>query len=185
MKIYTITKEQILKLDAKSTKDGLSYNNLRNWFPDAFKSELEVGKWYKSTIVDALFLKEKTKNGFNTYGFSFDNWATDEITTRLDALVLATEQEVKDALFKEAEKRKLFGDIAIKNPYSGDTNHLKNDGKYVYFNNSDGVYLTYSRWRIFFNGKWATILPTETEVTLTQLTDFYKEKKGIDNLKVV
>lgn len=163
---------------------------IKEKYPDVFKSELEIGKWYNSTIADALyFIKEKTKFGFNTYGIVGKEWCIDEIIHHLDKLELATEQEVSEALINEAKKRG-FKDGVIFNSPNAIYNHSKNQEiKCCYFSysilynmlsvkqtskNAEGI--------IFKNGTWAEIIPNKIELTLEQIAD----KFGVDvnNLKI-
>ena len=59
---YSITKLQLTQL-LKNNEEGneqLVSADLRAWFPDAFKKELEVGKWYKSSC--SVFFVTKIEN---------------------------------------------------------------------------------------------------------------------------
>lgn len=64
MKNYSITKQQVLQLENFILKENVN-KNLRIWFPDAFKKELEVGKWYKSNAGRIVFRTGDSDN----YGF--------------------------------------------------------------------------------------------------------------------
>lgn len=79
-------------------------NKILEVYPKAKENFLEVGKWYKNKFGGIACFKgvgQKTY-GFNSLGFWYfnDNWF---ITT--NELVLATEEEVEQALINEAEKR--------------------------------------------------------------------------------
>lgn len=105
--VYEITKEQVLRIAER----GISESKLRQWFPDAFKKELEVGKWYtpcNGYEGTALLYYENHENKHSCgYGFNFKGeWAqtysiilSDHVTYRE-----ATPQEVESALICEWEK---------------------------------------------------------------------------------
>ena len=106
---YEITKEQVLQ----NYKNGLKYQdyvsaaNLKEWFPDAFKKDMEVGKWYKGT-ADIEFLVYYQSNGFDNYGFWEDQPYRDNLLFGdcwYNMSRLATDEEVEAALKKEAKKR--------------------------------------------------------------------------------
>lgn len=159
---------------------------IKDKFPDAFKSELEVGKWYKHKSSGNDYLVNYKGDGI-AYGFfngsyGFD-WGFNEDRINQGAK-LATEEEVKTALVKEAEKRGFKkgnettcltanGGVIISAPYlNGSDLSVKVDG-------ANSGYAD-----IFNNGKWATIIK-ETEVSLTDLIECYKKTNNIDNLKVI
>jgi len=154
-------------------------SKLKEKFPEVFKSGLEVGKWYKSTIADALyFIKEQTKNGFNTYGLVGGEWCIDEITHYLDKFELATESEIKEALINEAKKRGFKEGVKFKDQ-DGDIQSAYGN---IDFENINGEtfknIITFGRGNglIFWDGTWAEIIPTVTELTLEQIAD----KFGVD-----
>jgi hypothetical protein len=106
--VYEITKEQILMIAEKT-------QIIKEWFPDAFKKELEVGKWYKDKDprYKGLICIEKyngENNGITAYGFSwvsgsFDGhsrWCLSKESK--DDLIESTPQEVEAALICEWEK---------------------------------------------------------------------------------
>ncbi|MCP4054727.1 MAG: hypothetical protein GY739_17110, partial [Mesoflavibacter sp.] len=81
--------------------------DIKATFPELFKNELEVGKWYKPSTSGALgFYK-----GFNnaSYGFRADKkWTNCQqwfYEGYEDKWILATDKEVEEALKKEAKKR--------------------------------------------------------------------------------
>lgn len=104
MENYTITKEQVLEL-SEINKTVKYY--LQKEFPDAFKKELEVGVWYKGA-ANVEFLICYQGNEKDNYGFwegqpyrndlSFGDYWNDES-------ILATPEEVKQALENEVIKR--------------------------------------------------------------------------------
>jgi len=162
MKKFEITKEQVLKVSEwGNSKDK---ELIKSWFPDAFKKELEAGKWAKSKNTNCLvFITEFAKYGFNGYGFDNENkfcdLKNDDWTSNLSLWRLATEQEVKTALINEAKKRGLIDGNYIKstNGYLG----LVNDGNWIYSQNANCLY--YAGFILFNNGKWAEIIETITK----------------------
>jgi len=111
---YEISKEQILEVaEWGNSVDKLK---IRGWFPDAFETELIVGKWYKSKIegnkFKCVFNSLDSKGGqlFDGYGFDcFGNFFNDEqdmvSKEKSKKLVPMSESEVFEALKNEAVKR--------------------------------------------------------------------------------
>jgi hypothetical protein len=105
---FKISRKQILKL-----VHGSSIDNLEEWFPEVFKVELEVGKFYKSNYI----LKNGNKSKFFVFIIDFDNqlnygfdyygkWCKDMyFTNENNSLVEATTAEWESALIQEANKR--------------------------------------------------------------------------------
>ncbi len=156
-------------------------------FPDAFKSELEVGKWYKTPKDKGLvFIEKEYKSGTVGYGFTgYGNWTNEWHASPLrDNLTLATEEEVKTALIGEAEKRGFKVGVTYNATNVGFENQicLIDSGNGFEFNVEENI-LRLNEWRVFSNGKWAEIIK-EIQITQSELIDFYKKEKGIDNLTV-
>ena len=167
MENYTITKEQILKLANKAEQGCTSVieSDLKNWFPEAFKKELEIGKWYKG--IGRNFLVNYQGDDDTNYGFwgnlpfkndiHFGQYWVDECRE-------ATPEEVEVALINEAKKRGYkkgvkcyFGTEKHQRTISTDdiifdTNYLINGGLCMGIN------------VIFTQGNWAQIIPQETTV---------------------
>ena len=103
MENYTITKDQVLEM--ASWGNLFNLGQIIEWFPDAFKKELEVGKWYKShnTKIDFLLNYQGQKDEQIHYGFWRGKWGEFYI----DSLnyIEATDDEVKEALENEVIKR--------------------------------------------------------------------------------
>jgi len=101
---YEITKYQIEKL---ADEDSIVKDCLEKWFPEAFKTKLDTGKWYKSS-TDIEFLVYYQSNGFDNYGFWEDQPYRDNLLFGdcWDNMSrLATPEEVSAALINEAKKR--------------------------------------------------------------------------------
>lgn len=149
MKKFKITEEQI-----KENKDL----TLKEYFKEVFETKLEVGKWYKSKKSIALVFVNKLQEfrGIIGYGITGGGAWTDEwFNEPENEFNKATEEEVFNALKKEAEKRYKLGQ----------TVRCLKDGEIETINQIDyDFYFDYSRlWinedcKIFDNGKWAEII---------------------------
>lgn len=105
-KTYKITREQIYKLF--NTYGNDKNDLLKKYFSEVFETKLEVGKWYKYKTNYFNWIMCYTgidgKNfGFNTSGTFGTDFEMDLKTEWKEA----TEQEVEEALTKEAVKRGL------------------------------------------------------------------------------
>lgn len=180
MRKYEITKEQIRLIEHQSINMdyGQVARDVREWFPDAFKTVLKFGKWYKSNNgVLKFFVTNETAYGFNSDGHWRDlsggydlndldksrvkhefNWAE------------ASKKEVKVALLSEAEKRYNQG-FLIKCPIYEADNYTGIIKGHIYW--ADGSELVAvncietnrpnPNFALFHNGKWAEIIPTITK----------------------
>jgi hypothetical protein len=181
MKKYEITKEQILELSTNSSI--ICKMSLHQWFPDAFKKELEVGKWYKKEYFKAIFLFNGLKDrdgdalgcGFiDTFWINNDpdnGWGKD--------FVLATPEQVETALINELWKRfKIEDRIKCVN---GTETTIK--GRRIAFNVKKNVITlddSENLYELFNNGEWATIAEPPTELTVAEI-----EKKLGYSIKIV
>lgn len=176
MEKYEITKKQILELQNCNTD-----SKLKKWFPNAFKTELEVGKWYKSNYPLLIFVEEIHHSYLVGYGFnSIEEFKKGEFCRRQNDkyevdyknfnFKEATEQEVETALINEANKKYKIGDY-INGLYSKKVKCLTFEST----GNGQGnvcVDSYYSVWinvgngyneKVFDNGNWAEIIPTLTK----------------------
>ena len=180
MKTFELTQEQIDQLAEKKHAKKL----LKEFIPEAFKTKLEVGRWYKKIWKDGdidLFLIDEINGDYiifnKTYFRNNENITCVHNRYSIDGilndkrlkLVLATEEEVSEALINETKKRGFnnIGDLKIKNTYGCISNGfvtITNDFYYDYISNTlqlDGAI-------IFNNGKWAEIIeqsdPTKEEI---------------------
>jgi hypothetical protein len=167
---YEITKYQIEKL---ADEDSIVKDCLKEWFPDAFKAELEVGKWYKMK-GDIHFLcnfNGNIGNNGNSYGFNLTGkWMDNSMCFHnSDTYVEATPEEVESALINEAKKRGFKNGVTIlrgdwyfgfsapkvtieKEQYPTSGFEFRNDTLLL-----DG-------YIIFYSGNWAEILTQENTV---------------------
>lgn len=166
---YTITKKQIHQLlpTISSTGEDL----LKTWFPGAFKF---TSGWYKHKSGGhknwLMFLDSETQTGygFNTVGEWIRNWANRGYVEH--NCQPATEEEVKYALVKEAEKRYAGNKFTSINPHVDkepvDTNFYN-----WYFSFTENKLYTQKHLRggklAFQNGKWAEIIKPELPKSVT------------------
>ena len=168
MENYTITKEQILKLANKAEQGCTSVieSDLKNWFPEAFKKELEIGKWYKG--IGRNFLVNYQGDDDTNYGFwgnlpfkndiHFGQYWVDECRE-------ATPEEVEVALINESKKLGIKEGVFVsRNLMHANTDNitLPKGEKYFYDFIFDILYL--NEKEIYSNGVFAKVLPQEKTV---------------------
>lgn len=197
MKNYTITKEQILQL---SDFDEIVKELLKEGFPDAFKKELEVGKWY---IVNGDKCGHGGKNlianysgieSDSNYGLRFSGEWDNELSIFHKDLVSisreATPAEVEAALIAEAKKRGYKGGIKLfpLEHCASEIDIEKQDVYKFYPNVSDKIRerLELNGTGIYQDGKWAEILPEEKAYTFTEaeLTDVFNTVFDADRQRI-
>ena len=118
MENYKITKEQILSIEKVGGADVSLY--LKETFPEVFKTELTIGKWYKHSEEAGLFyLTEITDIACHGYGFRKSGiWFSTSKNDRsaycavnnfhFKYLVEATPEEVEAALKSFLQKELLL-----------------------------------------------------------------------------
>jgi hypothetical protein len=154
------TEERIKELEARFQRELAELKKELN-------PELEVGKWYKDRKWLVFVTSLTGDKGIKCYGFEGDWWYDN--TDRIgicgyvsDEWKLATEQEVFEALKKEAIKYPKGCKIKPTNglfdgnnsSYNGD--ELYWDGQDLYFENKTGYCVS-----LFRDGKWAEIIKEE------------------------
>lgn len=146
---YRITKEMILKYEMKDE------------FPEVFKKELVIGKWYN--YKECLFCYQEDSN---VYGFSNGNW--DKCSdgrwswSIAENVLEATTQEVETALIAEAKKRYKLGcrvDCLHHTDY-GKINNLKFEisNECIRIRDKEGYVCC-----VYHDGIWAEIIPAITK----------------------
>lgn len=185
MKKFKITKEQILEIASWVNRQDLV--KLREWFQQAFESELEVGKWYTplNQYEGIALVCVKNPNDTDNFGYGFDwlgNWTDKGYTVSEEQKTrLATKEEVETALIAEAKRRGLDRQgISIKclELLNVQLSH-KND--FACFRYSDnGIY--YNGIKVYKNGKWAEIISKPIELTLEQIAE--KFNVNVEQLKI-
>ena len=111
--------------------------------PELFKNKLEVGKWY-NYYKGALLV---WNNGGYSYGFINGKYREDWSFCSQDAEP-ATEEEVKEALIKEAKKRGFKSGLKIKPLWDTPHSFWNLSGNNFEFNFKDNS-LFLSSWRYF------------------------------------
>ena len=182
---YTITKEQILKL---SKINAVVKENLNELFPDAFKPELELGKWYRNTNKALA----NYQGGIKGYGFTIDgewglfkdNWSFDSPENWKPA----THEEVEAALIAEAKKRGFVDGAKFKSSLSenGDVRTVRESYQCELNPLSNTLHVSTPRkeWDefqsnpcIFKDGNWAEIIPEEKKIITKEKAEKILSKK--------
>lgn len=156
---FEITKEQILELKRRGNQ--LVDEKLTEFFPEVFKKELEVGKWYKNKYNCLFCITEKDDEKYRSYGFMQGKWKDYGEFTNEDDLssnTEATPQEVETALIREAKKKGFLDGAHFKSPVSN-WNDVCNG---VFRYNSELNELYSNGTCVFSNGIFATIIETIT-----------------------
>lgn len=180
MENYTITKEQILKLGESIVNDY----HLKQWFPEAFKKELEVGKWYKmkGNIHFLCNFNGKIGNNGDSYGFNLvGEWTNDSMCFQnCDTYVEATDEEVEEALIAEAKKKgykagtRLVPLLCCSCEIMGEGEDYKYKSK---VSDNIGHRLELNGTGIYQDGKWAEIIHEETKVITMEKAEKILSKK--------
>lgn len=168
---FVISRDQIETI----YEDGCTY--IKEWFPKALEHEkkelgLDIGKWYfverpqvlfDDKVKALIFYEEKD----DLYGFDHEGrWMDYYGNPKTDKYVfeLATPEEVKEALTKEAVKRGFIG----KNLY------IKLENKHYQLQSEKGDFqligdiFFYQGAPILNKGVWAEIIPTITKAEAEQ-----------------
>ena len=159
MEEFKITKEQILQM---SKYDELVEYDLKQWFPEAFETKLEVGRWYKiNNIKTLLFVLSVSDKDFEWFGFNYKgewlyNYTSDIKSSK--KLKPATDSEVEAALINEAKKRGFKSNMYIEADWNG---WCKVDEEQPYLDSNNHLWMGGSR--IFVDGSFAKIIPTMTK----------------------
>ena len=135
--------------------------------------KLEVGKWYKYN--NGIFNYQGLSTLIRGYGVdSLGNWL--ELCNLGDSpeqWILATPQEVEEALIKEAKKRGFKKGVRFNSVAQGNTSGDSNVKGSNVIECADGVNrVRCNGWTIYYKGKWATIIE-QPKVTING--DFTKE----------
>jgi len=166
MKKFKITKEQIINLHKSYCLSELK-DDLEMIFPDAFKKELIVGKWYKG--YNSIFFLTKIENELGyAYGIDEGIWK-DECAFKMSLTgkdVEATPQEVEAALICEAKNRGFVDKISFNELEDSENGSIFTEGARVgscFYLENNKLYTTgRGKWCVFKGGQWATIIETIT-----------------------
>ena len=172
MENYTITKEQILAIEKVGGADVSLY--LKETFPEVFKTELTIGKWYKHSKEAGLFyLTEITDSACHGYGFRKNGiWFSTSKNDRsaycavnnfhFKYLVEATPEELSAALINEAKKRGYKKGVTIQWKSRPKLIYTLGDDEFDYLESIN--VLVFGNYGVFERGNWAQILPQEKTV---------------------
>lgn len=178
-KKFEITREQIWEIYNYCNNQELKNTIKTEYFPEVFKKELVVGKWYK---CDGYLMA--WNNGNKTYGFWNNEFSSDWAFGNDKAKFLeeSTPQEVETALTREAKKRGFVNGVFLKKSGINKQLFVKNpiNGNFNYFESVNILDSQNGCGHIFDNGKWATIIET---ITIQEAEKLLKEQ-GI-NKKIV
>lgn len=158
MKKFEITQEQIEQLINFHPDNEKPF---KQWFPKAFKTELEVGKWHKNKYDSLFCIQEIKGNSVFGYGFSHIgpiwsnrfNWSIEKITE-------ATPEEVEFALIAEAKRRGYKTGVFCEFGIMKDVRAIKSS-IFMYDEKRNGLYMGYDE--VFVNGKWSPIIESITK----------------------
>ena len=174
-KTYTVTEEFLQKAYKEACVEWKQ--KLETEFPEAFQ-KVEIGKWYKEEGSNLLFYIEKITSGVAIgYGFErngrwFSNYAWENVPLR-KCIKLATEEEVQNALFNEAEKRygKNWREVKIKQTIEREFPFINSGALTVTFTLTSGR-LWNKNGVLYKDGVWAEVIEdkcSEKEELLQQL----------------
>ena len=187
MKNYKITKEQVLAIEKGGGVDVSLY--LKETFPEVFKTELEIGKWYKGS-ADIKFLICYQSNGNDNYGFWQDQPYRNNISFGDywdDMSRLATPEEVSAALINEAKKRGYKQGITCA--FGKDAHNRiirENEIRWIPGWQDQGL-LCMGMNVIFTQGNWAQILPQgKTIVSMAKALKIIAKKMKVspENIEI-
>jgi len=160
---YEITKEQLQELAKGNAK-------VERWFPEAFETKFEIGKWYK---VDGnkcgqegrQLLANYSGKSIGNYGFDFlGRWGIDLALNNEDLGAFtfeATESEVFEALKKEAVKRGYIKGAKVRFQPCNQIRELECDD-FRLGSLTPEIYLCNGIDVIFSNGEWQEIIKERT-----------------------
>ena len=165
MKTYELTQEQINQLAEKKHAKEL----LKEFIPEAFETKLEVSKWYISEHYLVYYLGNYKCNCIRLSDGKWIENMYHSLSGHLKSYRLATEEEVREALIKEAKKRGFNNicDLKIKNIHGVISNRYSTINNNFYYDYKSNT-LQLDSAIIFKNGKWAEIvkedIPTQEEI---------------------
>ena len=147
---------------------------IEQWFPECFKTEYEIGEWYKTKTGYFNYQLENKSYGTNNDNWVDWSWVVDDGVKTGWVIGKATTEEVESMLIKEAEKRGLIEGVKINkldNYYYGVLNtmiigkpKLELYGDILVTQSTNGY-----NTALMKDGKWATIVETPKEMTLEEI----------------
>lgn len=184
MKTFELTQEQINQLAEKKHAKKL----LQKFIPEAFKTKLEVGRWYKlKDNQEILALYDCFKHN-RPYAYIFNANSNYEYRVEFSLFELptywelATEEEVREALINEFKKR-LGNNTKVKTLKDkfDDSKIIEVDINYIrYYHEYNELWISDKNngigYKIFDNGKWAEIIEEPTKEEINIVLTFIKNK---------
>ena len=169
------TKVKDLLLEAYNSSDVCQEwkDKIKDVAPKLFvKEELEVGKWYNYNNCLINYQGLNTMGFFIGYGFIHGVWEDLDdkgIGRCAQEWIIATNEEIEQALKKEAKKRGFKkGAYMVHNkekyPDQQEPILIENNK----FELIVGGFCVFG-WEIFSNGKWATIIEDKKEMTVSDI----------------
>lgn len=164
---FLITKEQVNQLFRHG--HDLTKGQLQGIFPKAFEEEKkelveDFTGWAfaPNKITLGYFKKNVFKYGFTEQGYFDTNILKKDNFN--DSWIPATNQEVEEALIKEAVNRGFKEGCYFNttNALGGQIVNIINEPRFGFVNNWNECYLLMNNYRVFDNGKWASLIPTIT-----------------------
>ena len=161
MKTFELTQEQIDRLAEKKHAKKL----LQEFVPEAFKTELEVGRWYRLKGNPEILALYDCFKHHRPYAYIFNENGNYEYRVEFSLFELptywelATEEEVREALINEAKKR-----YTNKKARCLDTNDIIkiNFNELTYYEDINGLYAfdddLDTEIEIFKDGIWTEII---------------------------
>lgn len=171
-KTFSITESQIKEF-YKITEIHSAQKYIEKLFPETVEFNLEIGKWYKSTVSESISMF----NGINKESYGIHTSGKEWIQSHrwfftgneyLKKWIEATEQEVFEALKNEAVKRGF-----VEGNYFEVDNGTDGINKIIGEITFEVGYLYNNGWRFFFNGEFSKIIPT---ITLSEAEQQLKKK---------
>ena len=172
MKKYKLTQEQIDRLAEKKHAKKL----LQEFVPEAFKTELEVGRWYRLKDNPEILALYDCFKHHRPYAYIFNENGNYEYRVEFSLFELptywelATEEEVSEALINEAKKRGYKEGVKCKFGIIEEIRTIEiNDFVFKLEYNTLGIKSKNGNADIIFrSGKWAEIIeqsePTKEEI---------------------
>jgi hypothetical protein len=119
--------------------------------------EFVVGRWYACDVLFARY------SGDNTgIGWAFNDWSVGVSMANPPQWKLATPEEIKEALVKEAKKRGFVNGVEYKHIHNSYNCKVQDAGGFVY---SSKDFLTDGHGgSVYIEGQWAEILKEEVPV---------------------
>ncbi len=166
MKIYGITEEQIK--EAHNAACSQWKQKIEEWFPECFKTEYEIGEWYKTKTGYFNYQLENKSYGTNNDNWVDWSWVVDDGVKTGWVIGKATTEEVESMLIKEAKKKGFVNGTRFLGVQGADKDIIIEIGKSCAVEmNQYGLYCQDSY--IFYKGEWATIVEIPKEMTLEEI----------------